>query len=87
VRVSERRPCLSRQGSLPLSIRTVLSVQWSGCSTQSRGISSKALRLLAHAVPARRRPEFVLPILSHVVVGTTCWAGARGEAEEVVQPF
>lgn len=41
-----------------------------------------ALRLLAHAVPARRRAELA-PILSRVVVCATCWAGVRGETEEV----
>ena len=46
--------------------------------TQGQG----SLALLAHAIPARRRPAEVLDTLARVVRGATVLRGARGEAAE-----
>jgi len=77
-----------REGRTPVPVGVILALRYRPAARwRPRRLSPghSALRLLAHAVPARRRPELVLPILSRVVVGATCWAGVRGEAEEVVQ--
>jgi hypothetical protein len=42
-----------------------------------------ALALLAHTVPARTRPDAVLPALKHAVEGATILTGDRGEADEL----
>jgi ABC-type ATPase with predicted acetyltransferase domain len=43
------------------------------------------LELLAHTVPARRKPEMVIPALQRAVWEATLLKGARGEAEETAR--
>lgn len=77
-----------RQGRAPVPVGTILVLRYRpGGRWRPRRLSPghAALRLLAHTVPARRRPELVLPVLSRVAVGATCLAGVRGEAREVVE--
>lgn len=77
-----------REGRTPVFVDVILALRYRPAARwHPRRLSPghSALRLLAHTVPARRRPELVLPTLSRVVVGATCWTGIRGEAEEVVR--
>jgi hypothetical protein len=43
------------------------------------------LELLANTIPARRKPEVVIPTLREVVSGVTAFKGVRGEARETVK--
>lgn len=43
------------------------------------------LELLANTVPARRKPEVVIPTLQRAVSGATVLKGARGEAKETAR--
>ena len=42
------------------------------------------LGLLANTLPARRRPAWALHAIRSAVEGSTCLAGARGDAEQIV---
>jgi hypothetical protein len=44
-----------------------------------------ALELLAHTVPARRKPEVVVPTLRSTVSEAIALNGVRGEAEEAAR--
>lgn len=52
--------------------------------TRSLSPGQAALGLLAHTVPARRRPKSALATIRRVVPGTKVLKGVRGEAEQIV---
>lgn len=48
-------------------------------------VGQSVLELLAHTVPARRKPEFVFPTLQKAASAATALKGVRGEAEETAK--
>ncbi len=74
-------------GSKPLSVGLVIVTKY---KDDARWHPSKLsagealLELLQNTVPARRKPEVVLPTLWKAIAAATALKGARGEAEEVV---
>jgi len=72
----------------PLSVGLVLITRYvSGTRFRPRPLSAgrAVLELLAHALPARRRPGRVLDALSRVVSQALVLRGTRGEAEETAR--
>jgi len=72
----------------PLPVGLVLITRYvSGTRFRPRPLSAgrAVLELLAHTLPARRRPRRVLDILSRVVSHALVLRGTRGEAEETAR--
>ena len=74
-------------GSKPLSVGLVIvskyreNARWRPIQlTAGQGV----LELLNNTVPARRKPEVVLPVLQKAVVAATILKGDRSEAAEIV---
>ncbi len=75
-------------GVCPLPVGLVLITRYvSGTRFRPRPLSAgrAVLELLAHTLPARRRPGRVLDILSRVVSHALVLRGTRGEAEETAR--
>jgi hypothetical protein len=75
-------------GDRPLPVGLVLVTRYvSGSRFRPRSVSAgrAVLALLANTLPARRRPERVLDVLSRVASQAFVLRGPRGEAAEVVQ--
>jgi len=75
-------------GVCPLPVGLVLITRYvSGTRFRPRPLSAgrAVLELLAHTLPARRRPGRVLDILSRVVSQALVLRGTRGEAEETAR--
>jgi hypothetical protein len=75
-------------GVRPLPVGLVLITRYvSGARFRPRPVSAgrAVLELLAHTLPARRRPERILDVLSRVVSQALVLRGTRGEAEETVR--
>jgi hypothetical protein len=75
-------------GVRPLPVGLVLVTRYvSGTGFRPRPLSvgRAVLELLAHTLPARRRPERVLDVLSRVVSQASVLRGTRGEAEETAR--
>jgi hypothetical protein len=72
-------------GRTPLPVGLVALTHYrAGASWRPRPLSpgQGALGLLAHTVPARLKPDRVLPALEGVMAQAPAWKGTRGEAEE-----
>jgi hypothetical protein len=72
-------------GTRPLPVGLVLVTRYTGQARfRPRRLSAgrAVLDLLAHTLPARRRPKLVLDTLTQVVSQALVLRGARGEAEE-----
>jgi hypothetical protein len=75
-------------GVRPLPVGLVLITRYvSGTRFRPRPLSAgrAVLELLAHTLPARRRPERILDVLSRVVSQALVLRGTRGEAEETAR--
>lgn len=75
-----------RAGRKAVPIGAVVATQFrEGVRWRPRRLSpAKGLfELLAHTVPAQRRPQAVLPVLHKAVNGATVLKGRRGEASQV----
>ncbi|MFY9607513.1 MAG: hypothetical protein WAU45_02720 [Blastocatellia bacterium] len=75
-------------GTKPLPVGlVVVSRHESGARWRPEELSGGqgVLELLANTVPARRKPEVVIPILRKVVMGATILKGVRGEAKETAR--
>ena len=75
-------------GVCPLPVGLVLITHYvSGTRFRPRPLSAgrAVLELLAHTLPARRRPERILDVLSRAVSQASVLRGARGEAEETAR--
>lgn len=73
-------------GEEPLPVGAVLEATYRpGAAWRPTRLSpgQGALALLAHTVPARTRPDAVLPALKHAVQDATILQGDRGEADEL----
>ncbi|HWQ34957.1 MAG TPA: hypothetical protein VNQ79_19085 [Blastocatellia bacterium] len=73
-------------GTRPLPVGTVIVSSYkAGTRWRPREISAGqgVLELLANTVPARRKPEVVMPTLQRAVSTAVILKGARGEASEV----
>jgi hypothetical protein len=75
-------------GSKPLPVGLVIvsrfreNARWRPAQlTAGQGV----LELLNNTVPARRKPEVVIPTLQQAVTAATILKGNRGEAEEIVE--
>ena len=75
-------------GNGPLSVGLVLITRYvSGTRFRPRPLSTgrAVLELLAHTLPARRRPGRVLDALTQAVAQASVLRGPRGEAEETAR--
>jgi len=75
-------------GVRPLPVGLVLITRFvSGTRFRPRPVSAgrAVLELLAHTLPARRRPERILDVLSRVVSQALVLRGTRGEAGETAR--
>jgi hypothetical protein len=75
-------------GTRPLPIGLVLVSRYkSGARWRPARLSvgQAVLELLANTVPARRKPEIVLPTLQKAAAAAIVWKGNRGEAEETAR--
>jgi len=87
----ERRPVDQiggEAGKRPLTVGLVVVTRYrAGASWRPVNLSPgpAALELLANTIPARRRPEVVIPTLQRVVVDATCLKGVRGEARKTAR--
>ena len=75
-------------GVCPLPVGLVLITRYvSGARFRPRSISGgrAVLDLLAHTLPARRRPGRVLDALTQAVAQASVLRGMRGEAEETAR--
>jgi hypothetical protein len=75
-------------GVRPLPVGLVLITRYvSGTRLRPRPLSAgrAVLELLAHTLPARRRPERVLDVLGRVVSQALVLRGPRGEADEMAR--
>ncbi|MEE8519817.1 MAG: hypothetical protein V3S83_00545 [Gemmatimonadota bacterium] len=74
-------------GTKPLPVGCIVITEYEPRKKwRPRRLSSgrAALEMLAHAVPARRKPKSTLATLSQVAAGATAYKGRRGESDEVV---
>ena len=74
-------------GVAPLPVGLVILTRYrSGARWRPRPLSvgRGVLGLLAHAPAARRRPDFVFPVLRRVLSGPVLLSGARGDAKTMV---
>ncbi len=72
-------------GTRPLPVALVVITRWvEGSQFRPRPVSRgrAVLDLLANALPARRRPERVLDVLTRVASQAVVLRGSRGEAED-----
>jgi hypothetical protein len=77
-------------GRTPLPVGLVVVTEYRpGVRWRPRRLSSgqALLALLAHSVPARSRPDVVLPTLQRALARATSLKGKRGEAAEAVVPL
>jgi len=87
----ERRPVDQiggEAGTRPLTVGLVVVTRYkAGASWRPVQLSPgpAALELLANTIPARRRPEVVIPTLQRVVVDASCLKGVRGEARKTAR--
>ena len=75
-------------GLRPLPVGLVLITRYvSGTRFRPRPVSAgrAVLELLGHTLPARRRPERILDVLTRAVSQASVLRGARGEAEETAR--
>jgi hypothetical protein len=75
-------------GVCPLPVGLVLITRYvSGTRFRPRPVSAgrAVLELLAHTLPARRRPERILDVLTQAVAQASVLRGTRGEAEETAR--
>jgi hypothetical protein len=75
-------------GTRPLPVGLVIVSKYkAGARWRPSPLSAgqAVLELLANTVPARRKPEVVIPTLQKMVSAATLLKGARGEAEESVR--
>lgn len=78
----------ARSGEKPLPVSLVAVTEYREGARWRPGRLSPGravLALLAHAVPARRRPAFALATLRTVVADALVLKGVRGEADEVAE--
>src|SRR5262249_40566377 len=76
-----------RAGTKPLPVSCVLLTTYrEGARWRPRVLQPgrSVLEMLAHTVPAQRRPKEALAALREVALGAVTLKGARGEAEDVV---
>jgi len=74
-------------GTKPLPVGMVIVSKYKAGARWRPGELSTGqavLALLANTVPARRKPEVVIPTLQKAVTEATVLKGARGEAKEIV---
>jgi hypothetical protein len=77
-----------RAGTRPLPIGLVLVCRYkAGARWRPTPLSpgQAVLELLAHTVPARRKPEVVMPTLHGAAATAISWKGVRGEADATAQ--
>ena len=77
-----------RPGVQPIPVGLVLASGYrAGARWRPRPLShgQALMELLAHAVPAHRKPSAVLSTLKQVVLNAPTLKGARGEAEEIAE--
>lgn len=75
-------------GSRPLAIGMVVATRYKAdaCWRPAKLSAGMAvLEMLANTIPARRKPEVVIPTLQRSVMGATALKGARGDAEETAR--
>jgi len=75
-------------GTRPLPVGMVIVSQYKAGTRWRPGELSDGqavLELLANTVPARRKPEVVIPTLQKAVAEATVLKGARGEAKEIAR--
>lgn len=75
-------------GTRPLPVGMVIVSQYKAGARWRPGALSAgqgALELLANTVPARRKPEVVIPTLQQVVSNAAVLKGSRGEARETAK--
>ena len=75
-------------GTKPLAVGLVLVSRYkAGARWRPAQLSAgqAVLELLANTVPARRKPEVVLPTLQKAAAEAVVWKGNRGEAEETAR--
>jgi len=75
-------------GTVPLSVGlVVVSPFKAGARWHPRQLSAgqAVLELLANTIPARRKPEIVIPTLQRAVSGATALKGARREAKRTAR--
>lgn len=75
-------------GTAPLPAGLILISRYQqGAQWRPKMLSAgqSVLELLAHTVPARRKPAMVIPILQKAVSVSTVLKGKRGEAAEIVR--
>jgi hypothetical protein len=78
----------ARAGIAPLPVGLVALTEYRpGKRWRPRELSpgQGVLGLLAHTVPARRRPEFALTVLRRAMAGARVMKSARGEADDAAQ--
>ena len=75
-------------GIKPLCVRqVVISRYQAGARWRPKKLSAghAVLELLANTIPARRKPEVVIPTLRGAVSEATAFKGVRGEARETAR--
>ncbi len=75
-------------GNKPLPVGLIVFTEYKpGKKWRPRSLSTgrAALKLLAHTVPARRRPQRALASLRHVVAEAKALKSVRGEADGIVE--
>lgn len=77
-----------KTGTKPLPVKLVLLTRYqAGAHWRPREVSAGqgVLELLAHTVPARRKPAVVLPALQQAVAQATLVKSVRGEVAQIVR--
>jgi hypothetical protein len=75
-------------GIKPLCVRQVVVSRYqTGARWRPKMLSAgqAVLELLANTIPARRKPEVVIPTLREVVLEATTFKGVRGEARDTAR--
>jgi hypothetical protein len=75
-------------GIKPLAVgQVVISRYQAGARWHPKKLSAgqAILEVLANTIPARLKPEMVIPTLHATLSGATCFKGVRGEARETAR--